>query len=267
MSIDGGSRGLAAIGDGVLLAACLTQARTPDLVLASAEVGFDAVYVDLEHSSTPLDATATLCATSLAAGITPFVRVPSHDPSTIVRVLDGGAVGVIVPHVDTADEAARLVATIHLPPVGARAVYGFTPLASLSGRSGAALDAEVARRTVFAPMIESRRAVEHVGDIAAVDGVDLLLVGVHDLTADLGIPGRFDHPELLEAFDTVAAAARAHGTGFGVAGLTDTVLLSRLVAQGLRFVSAGTDVGFFRQAATARIEQLRGLAPSPQEGP
>jgi 2-keto-3-deoxy-L-rhamnonate aldolase RhmA len=258
-------RGLDAISDGVVLCACLTQARTPDLVLAAADVGFDAVYVDLEHSSTPLDATATLCATALAVGITPFVRVASHSRATIGRVLDGGALGLIVPHVDTADQAASLASMVHLPPIGARSLYGYTPLASVAGISGDELAAEVARRTVFAPMIESTTAVDQVDKIAAVEGVDLLLVGVHDLTASLGIPGRFYSEALSEALQAVAGAASAHGKAFGIAGLTDPQLLGPLVEAGLRFISAGTDVGFFRQAAAARVSELRAVGPAGQD--
>ena len=266
MATDAGERGLDAISADVVLCACLTQARTPDLVLATADVGFDAVYVDLEHSSTPLDVTATLCATALGVGITPFVRVPSHDAATITRVLDGGALGLIVPHVDTADEAAALVDVVHLAPRGRRSVYGYTPLAAVGGLQGAELAAELSRRTVFAPMVESATAIGEAGRIAALEGVDLLLVGAHDLTADLGLPGQFSHPDFLSALGAVADACRAHDTAFGIAGITDQALLADLVGKGLRFISAGTDIGFFRQAAAARVLELRSLASPGQDG-
>lgn len=266
MATNAGERGLDAISADVVLCACLTQARTPDLVLATADVGFDAVYVDLEHSSTPLDVTATLCATALGVGITPFVRVPSHDAATITRVLDGGALGLIVPHVDTADEAAALVDVVHLAPRGRRSPYGYTPLAAVAGLQGEGLAAELSRRTVFAPMVESATAIGEVGRIAALEGVDLVLVGAYDLTADLGIAGQFSHPDFLSALGAVADACRAHDTAFGMAGVTDRALLADLVGKGLRFVSAGTDIGFFRQAAAARVLELRSLASPGQDG-
>jgi 2-keto-3-deoxy-L-rhamnonate aldolase RhmA len=262
-----GARGLAAIGDDVVLCACLTQARTPDLVLASADVGFDAVYVDLEHSSTSLDVAAALCVAALGIGLTPFVRVASHEASTIIRVLDGGALGVIVPHVESAAEAAALAQVVHLPPTGRRAVYGYTPLAAITGLRGDALADEISRRTVFAPMVESAAAIADVEGIAAVDGVDVVLVGVHDLTADLGIAGQFSHPDFVSALATVADACRAHGTPFGVAGLADDDMLRGLVDKGLRFISAGTDIGFYRLAAAARLHELRSLTRPRQDGP
>jgi 4-hydroxy-2-oxoheptanedioate aldolase len=266
MATEAGERGLNAISDGVVLCACLTQARTPDLVLATADVGFDAVYIDLEHSATPLDVTATLCTTALGIGLTPFVRVPSHDAATITRVLDGGALGLIVPHVDTASEAAALAEVVHLAPRGRRSVYGYTPLAAVSGLQGDELAAELSRRTIFAPMVESATAIEEVGRIADLDGVDLLLVGAHDLTSDLGIPGQFTHPDFLSALGAVADACRAHDTPFGIAGISDRDLLSDLVAKGLRFISAGTDIGFFRQAAGALVQELRSLERPGQDG-
>ena len=266
MAADPGVRGLDAISDGVVLCACLTQARTPDLVLATADVGFDAVYVDLEHSSTPLDVTATLCTTALGIGLTPFVRVPSHDAATITRVLDGGALGLIVPHVESAGEAATLSRLVHVPPIGRRAVYGYTPLAAVSGLGGEALAHELSRRTVFAPMVESRAAIDQVGQIAAVDGVDLVLVGAHDLTADLGIAGQFSHPDFAGALGKVADECRAHGTHFGVAGIADSGVLAGLLDKGLRFISAGTDIGFFRQAGASRVLELRSLERPGQDG-
>ena len=208
---------------------------------------------------------ATLCTSALAVGVTPFVRVSSHDVAIIGRVLDGGALGIIVPHVGSAAEAAELARAVHLPPIGSRRVYGFTPLASITGLDGDDLAAEIARRTVFAPMIESARAVEDAERIAAVDGVDLLIVGAHDLAADLGVPGQFDHAEIATAFSAVADACRAHGVAFGVAGLSAPDLLGDLVAKGLRFISAGSDIGFFRQAAGSRLAELRSLAPTGQD--
>jgi 2-keto-3-deoxy-L-rhamnonate aldolase RhmA len=115
-------------------------------------------------------------------------------------------------------------------------------------------------------MVESAVGISQAAAIASTEGVDLVLVGAHDLTADLGIPGQFSHPEFLAALDTVADACRAHGPAFGIAGITDGALLGDLARKGLRFISAGTDIGFFRQAAASRVLELRSLATG-QDGP
>src|SRR5947209_2339119 len=112
---------------GLVLCMGLRQARTPDICMIAAQCGFDAVYVDLEHSPTSLETTSVLCAAALGAGITPLVRVPGHDVHTASRALDGGALGVIFPHVNTAAEAEAMVAGCRYPPLGRRSVMGPSP--------------------------------------------------------------------------------------------------------------------------------------------
>lgn len=249
-----------------VLCLCLTQARTPNVVLIAAASGFDAIYVDLEHGVTPLDVMSMLCTTALGVGLMPFVRVPALDVAIISRVLDGGALGVIVPHVNTPDEARTIVDACRFPPTGERTLYGATPVTGYrplaSSDAVAALDADV----VVAPMIESARAVESADKIAAVEGVDMLLVGAHDLSADLGVQGLLGSVAARDALGQVADACAAHGRCFGVAGLSDPELLAELVERGLSFISAGTDAGLLQQAATTRVAELRRLrAPDTKE--
>lgn len=248
------------------LCLCLTQARTPDVVLVAKAAGFDAIYVDLEHGVTPLDVTSMLCTTALGVDLVPFVRVPSADPPSITRVLDGGALGIIVPHVDTPEQAKAVVDACRFPPVGRRTLYGTTPVTGYAPGPASevadVLDAEV----VVAAMVESALAVENVDKIAATEGVDLLLVGVHDLSADLGIAGQIGHADVRAALHAVAEACTAHHRIFGVAGVDDTRLLGELVAEGLGFISAGTDVGLLQRAATARVAALRELVDSETKG-
>jgi 2-keto-3-deoxy-L-rhamnonate aldolase RhmA len=107
-------------------------------------------------------------------------------------------------------------------------------------------------------MIESAVAVDNAEKIAATDGVDLLIVGAHDLSIDLGVPGETTHARVRDAMLTVGAACRASGRALGVAGVSDPEQLADLAAQApLRFVSAGTDVGLLATAATERVSSLR----------
>src|SRR5277367_4367736 len=109
-------------GDGLVLCLALLNARTPEVPAIAAACGYDAVYVDLEHTSTSLETTAMLCAGAAGAGIAGLVRVPSHDPSIIARVLDNGAVGIIVPHVTSVSEAKAVVDAARFPPIGHRSI-------------------------------------------------------------------------------------------------------------------------------------------------
>lgn len=115
------------------------------------------------------------------------------------------------------------------------------------------------RRTIVAVMIETPEAVEAADSIAAVDGVDMILIGPSDLTAEMGIHGQYENDHFHSAVESVAAACRRHGVALGIAGIKSVDLLNRFVGLGLRFISAGTDVGMMTEAASARAQALRGL--------
>ncbi len=246
-------------GDGLVLCLALINARTPDVPAIAAACGYDAVYVDLEHTSTSLETASMLCASALGAGISGLVRVPSHDPSAIARVLDGGAVGVIVPHVNSSHEAKAVVDAARFPPLGHRSISGPNAVSGYGRRSATELTDVLEERTVVAVMIETPEAVAECDAIAAVDGVDIMLIGPSDLTAEMGIHGQYENAHFHHAVESVAAACRTHGVALGMAGIKSLDLLERFVDRGLRFISAGTDVGMMTEAATTRARALRGL--------
>ena len=109
-------------GDRLVLCLALLNSRTPDVPAIAAACGYDAVYVDLEHTSTSLETAAMLCASAAGAGIAGMVRVPSQDPSTIARALDNGATGIIVPHINSKAEAEAAVDAARFPPIGHRSI-------------------------------------------------------------------------------------------------------------------------------------------------
>ena len=246
-------------GDELVLCLALMSARTPDVPAIAAACGYDAVYVDLEHTSTSLETAAMLCASALGAGISALVRVPSHDPSVIARVIDNGATGVIVPHVNSKEEAAAVVDAARFPPIGHRSISGPNAVSGYQSRSPAQLTAVLERRTVVAVMIETPQAVDAADAIAAVEGIDMILLGPSDLTADMGIHGDYENEHFRHAVESVAAACRAHGVALGIAGIKSVDLLKRFTDLGLRFISAGTDIGMMTEAATARADALREL--------
>ncbi|WP_082951102.1 HpcH/HpaI aldolase family protein [Mycobacterium mantenii] len=246
-------------GDALVLCLALLNSRTPDVPGVAAACGYDAVYIDLEHTSTSLEAAQMLCVSALGAGISGLVRVPSHDPSVIARVLDGGAVGVIVPHVDSKEEAERVVQAARFPPIGNRSISGPNAVSGYTPRGAPQLAEFLERRTVVAVMIETPEAVEASASIASVGGIDMILIGPSDLTAEMGIHGQYENEHFHGAVESVAAACRSHGVALGIAGIKSLDLLNRFVGLGLRFVSAGTDIGMMTEAATLRAQALRGL--------
>jgi 4-hydroxy-2-oxoheptanedioate aldolase len=232
--------------------------RTMEIVTIAKTAGFDTFYIDVEHSSFSLDTTGQLCMAGLAAGITPFVRVPGLEPHVISRVLDGGALGVIAPHVESAQEAARVVRAAKFPPLGDRSFSATMPHLQFRSLPSADVTQALNDATMVVVMIESKAALAAVADIAAVDGVDMLFIGTNDLCASLGIPGQLNHALIRNAYARTLEACRRHGKHVGVGGLaSQPCLVAELVNAGARYVSTGTDLSFLLSAATDKAKQLR----------
>jgi 2-keto-3-deoxy-L-rhamnonate aldolase RhmA len=239
----------------------LRQARTVDIAMIAAQAGFDAVYLDMEHSPLSLDTVSAICAGCHGLPITALVRVPSHDSAWISRVLDGGAQGVIVPHVDTAAQAAAVAGAARFPPLGHRSVMGATPALSYQSISLREANERLNRDTLVVVMIETPKGVGEAEAIAAVPGIDMLLIGSNDLCTEMGIPGELRHPKLRHAYETVAAACRTHGKALGAGGVRGDLELQRdLIGLGARFIIAGSDVTYLAAAAKKDAEALKTLA-------
>ena len=244
----------------LILCMNLRGARTLDVPMVAAAAGFDSVFVDLEHSATSLETASTICMGCPGLGITPLVRVPGHGKDWISRSLDGGAQGVIVPHVSSAEEARAVVDAARFPPLGHRSVMGSSPALGYRSLPLAEVNSTLNRETLLIVMIETPGGVERADEIAAVPGIDMLLIGSNDLCTEMGIPGDLRHPRLKSAYETVARACKAHGKALGVGGIRgDLQLQGELVALGARFIIAGGDLSYLAAAAKKDVEALRGL--------
>jgi 2-keto-3-deoxy-L-rhamnonate aldolase RhmA len=238
----------------------LRAARTLDVPMVAAAAGFDCVFIDLEHSPTSLETASTICLGCPGLGLTPLVRVPGHGADWISRALDGGAQGVIVPHVSSRDEALAVVDAARFPPVGHRSVMGATPALGYRSLPLGEVNATLNRETLLIVMIETPGGVERADEIAAVTGIDMLLIGSNDLCTEMGIPGEQRHPRMKEAYAAVARACKAQGKTLGVGGIRgDLQLQGELVALGARFIIAGGDLSYLAAAARKDVEALRGL--------
>jgi 2-keto-3-deoxy-L-rhamnonate aldolase RhmA len=220
--------------------------------------GFDTLYVDIEHSSFSLDTCGQICMAALEAGIAPFVRVPANTPDYVSRVLDGGALGVIAPHIRSADEAKAVVRAAKFPPLGERSNAGGLPHLHFRSFPAAETCAALNDATMVVVQFESAAALDRAEEIVAVDGVDMVLLGLNDLLADWGIPGEYDHPRVREAYAKTIAACRKRGKHCGVGGLaTRPDLVAEFVEMGARYVSTGTDLAFLLSACAARAQQVK----------
>ena len=245
----------------VIASMTVRLSRSIEIAQIAASAGFDTLYVDLEHNTLSIDTCCQICISAQQIGITPLVRVPANTPDYICRVLDGGAMGVITPHVRSAAEARTMVELVKFPPLGHRSAGG--PLSQCGYRTVPMAQAYAAMNdaTSLVVMMETAAALENVEAIVGTEGVDMLLIGSNDLCAELGIPGQYDHPKLLEAFAHCIAVAGKVGKYVGIGGLASRDdLMTQFVRMGARYVSTGTDLGFLLGACAQRAGFVKALA-------
>jgi len=252
-----------AIRGGRILCGMSISTPAPSFLEIIGHSGFDFVYIDAEHSTVSLESLPSMIIASELSGMATLVRVPDNDATYVRKVLEVGADGVIVPHINTRQEAESAVQSARFPPEGIR---GFGGLVRSSGFNIPQMSmSEYTRRsnegvTVVA-QIEEREAVENIEEITGVEGVDAVLLGPSDLSLSMGVPGQFQSPELVRSVDRVMAVAKGKGvpvmcTVSYVAYPVTVENVRVLVERGLRLLLFGSVEGFVRQACLDTMEHL-----------
>ena len=244
---------------GLALGVGLRGARTVEIARAMKTAGFDWLFIDMEHNTMSLDDACNISVAAQAEGIAPIVRVPGTEHHHATRALDGGAQGIVVPHVDDAETARQMVANVRYPPVGHRSLYGALPQAGFEAHPMPDLMAGLNASTFLVLMIESPEGVAAADDIAALDGVDALLIGTADLTAEMGIPGQVTHPDVVSAYETVIAACHRHEKCPGMGGVYQPDAMKQYIDMGMRLILAGSEFTFMMQGARAQSLAVRAL--------
>ncbi|QJU54547.1 aldolase/citrate lyase family protein [Herbiconiux sp. KACC 21604] len=219
--------------------------------------GFDFVVIDLEHSAMSAESASRQIGVALLAGLSPIVRVPSLAGGLVQRMLDAGAEGIMLPHVDSVEEARAAAAAVRFPPAGTRGV-GST---SRAGAWGAVPREEYLRfgdEVVLIAQIESAAAARAAGEIAAVDGVDALLVGAADLSVSEGLDE--SDPRVLRLIADAVEAAHAVGVPVGNAGGATTDAVRASIDAGFDFTMLSNDASLLGGAATAAVRAARSVS-------
>lgn len=219
-----------------------------------AYAGFDFVVIDLEHTTLDLHSASTHIATALALGMDPLVRVPDHGHSTIQRVLDAGASGVVVPHIDSAEQAQAVVRSTRFPPQGNRGSGG----TSRAGRWGMLPRADYLKhgneQALCIVQLESREAVDNASDILAVDGVDHAFLGTADLSMSMGADV---HDKLVQGLvDSAITAAAIADRPIGTAAATSDQARAAL-ARGFAYVVVSNDTSILAGGALSTVRAVR----------
>lgn len=220
-------------------------------------VGFDWLLFDMEHSPLTLQSLESMLMAFNGRETVPIVRVAWNDRVMIKQALDLGAEGILIPQVSSVEEARQAVAACKYPPEGIR---GFGPRrASDYYRYTDEYVGAANEGILVLVQIENIKAVQAIGEILAVPGIDVVLLGPNDLSGSLGLLGQGQHPKVVEAIDRVIAEAQRVGIPAGVPLDMDVPgdVLDMWVARGCRFVFAGEDHSFLRRIATRTLAEYR----------
>ena len=229
--------------------------RWPEAVGA---LGLDFVFIDTEHIALGREGLSWMCQTYRAMRLAPLVRIPSPDPFEATKVLDGGASGVIVPYVETAEQVRQLRGAVKLRPLKGDKLQ--------RALKGAPLEPELAaylshhnREHVLVVNIESESALDALDEILAVDGLDAVLVGPHDLSCSLGVPEQYDHPHFTEAVEDIIKRARARGVGAGVHVFYDGGLEQEIAwaALGANLIVHSADILAFKHTVQRELGMIK----------
>ena len=235
----------------------LRQSRTVDIGKIMATSGYDWLFIDMEHNSMDIDIASQISVAAQDAGITPIVRVPDFAHHHATRVLDCGAMGVVFPHVENADIAKKLVSYCLYPPKGHRSMTGVLPQLDFKQQPIADVASTINKNMLIVIMLESPEAIDNVDSIAAVDGVDVILIGTNDLCMEMGIPGDYSNPKVKDAYIKVIEACKKYGKTPGMGGVYNEELMSEYIKMGMRFILSGSDLSFMMQSASQRSNKLR----------
>jgi 4-hydroxy-2-oxoheptanedioate aldolase len=228
-----------------------------------AHQGWDTLTIDLQHGVVDYATMLPMLQAISTTATVPLVRVPWLEPGILMKTLDAGAYGVICPMVNTADDAARLVAWTHYAPQGTRS---FGPVRALL-YGGADYPQHANDTIVTFAMIETAQALDNLDKILAVEGLDAVYIGPSDLSLSLGCKPTFDDldPKAAQAVDHIVARAKAHGVVAGIHNGSAEAALTR-IGKGFQFVTVSSDARLMAAGAQQVVAAMR-AAPAPAGAP
>lgn len=251
------------VAGGVALGSSVIEFSTTGLPRIAAAAGVDFLLFDTEHNGWTSETLRPLLAVCRGTDVVPLVRLAGLDFRHVSTSLDLGAMGIMVPLVETAEQATRFVEYARYPPKGRRgAAFGIAHDDYVPGNRLASMES-ADREALLIALVESTHGVENADEIAAVEGIDVVWIGQSDLTISMGIAGQFEHPRYLAALDRVVAAATRNGKtlGFTARSVEDA---REALRRGFRCISYSSDVKIYQQALACVTRDLRGAtAPGP----
>jgi 2-keto-3-deoxy-L-rhamnonate aldolase RhmA len=240
----------------------ISRLRSPDIARVYARAGFDFVFIDMEHSAYSMESVADMITAARTGGIVPIVRVPQADYTLISRVLDQGAMGIMVPRVNTPEQVRDIISWMRYPPDGARGFAATMAQTDFEDTSIESLMEANNHQTLCAIQIERKQALEELDEIMSFPGVDVACLGFTDLSIDLGIPGQIDHPRMVAITERAVHLAQRHNVAAGAIGL-QLETLELWAQKGMRFISYSNEIQLLQEGAAAAARRLKAAAQKP----
>lgn len=247
-----------ALKEGRLQLGCsFAQLRSPAVATILGKAGLDWCYLDAEHGPFDFETLQDLCRASIAAGMAPIVRIADVQYHLVARSLDCGAMGILLPRIESPEVLARAASWTFFPPKGIRG-FGFTQhnvdyepvtIPQIIQHSN--------DNTMLVFQIETQAALDRRDELVSVPGVDAVMVGPADLSISIGIPGQFENPKLIEAIDKIIESCNKYGVAPGL-HMRRLDLAKFWRDRGMRFLSTGGDALFLYDKASEAVKTLRG---------
>ena len=232
----------------------LSEVTSPGFIWMLANAGFDYVFIDMEHGAYSLPIVADMIKVARLAGIVPLVRVPDLAYHAIAPVLDHGAMGVMLPRVETREQVEQFVSFMKYPPMGVRGGTSARAHTDYGGAGARELVSHMNEHTLVILQIERKRAIENIDELMSVPGVDVGLIGPFDLTISLG-EADANAPAVQDAIGQVVEAGKRHGVASGMHSDSGSVLDWH--ARGMTMLTCNSDLGFFSAGAAGTVKTLR----------
>jgi len=244
-----------ALKEGKVVIGATVTAANPDVAATLAGAGFDFLWIEMEHSPLTLETVRSMILATRGLKAMPFTRVPVNELWMAKRVLDIGSLGVIFPFTSTRELAEQAVKACKYPPQGLRG-FGAGMAASRWGMSGTDYAKFANENVLVVVIIEQKQAIDNIEQIASVPGVDVLFIGVNDLSFSLGVGGKTNDPIVEEAVNKVLAAGKKYNIPVGYpAG--NPVEINKRIAQGFRFFQASSDLGMMAAGARDVLSKIQ----------
>jgi len=238
---------------------CWTVLGSPPVIELLAYCNFDYLLLDQEHGfGEPSALLNSLQAMAATPACTAVVRVPSNDINYLKRVLDAGVEGVMVPNIETAEDAHAVVMACRYPPAGRRGTALGSARASDYGINAAKYRRAAADELLIVCQIESPKGVDNIEAIAAVEGVDVLFIGPYDLSGTVGQLGDLKHPEVARLIGRAEEGIKRSGKPMGTVPHPGTTW-REMLERGYQMINAGSDVSRLREGALADVKEFRSV--------